>query len=538
MATSTRKNLVKEATATTGTGTLTLTALTGWARFADAYTVGQVVPYAIENGTNKEVGLGTVGASNTLARTTVLATLVGGVYDDTSPTAITLAGESTIFSGPLAELFDASEITFTPTGSLSSTDVQAALAELDSEKQPLDAELTAIAGLTSAANKGIQFTGSGAAATFDLTTAGKALLDDADATAQRATLGLGGAATQNIGTSGANVPLLSGVNVWSGNQTIEIDGTVISSVAAYGSSVFPILRGQRARGTIASPTAIQTGDAIYYSQAVGYNGSGFVFNAGTIVCSATENWTSGANGTQWVISTIDVGASAGTNKATIKHGLFMANATGGDKGVGTINATAVYDDNVLLTCYVLEAELTGQVALTKWDGYTLDLELPEEPEQVEERPVTQKVMRRQRVREGDRVVERQVLVDEPVYDELLVVDESGKPVLHGGSPAVERVQRTERVVTRPAQPARTEVRTHEPARRFAARAAMMLDPRQYGDFWKTQGHLPSMPSPDEWEAAGHKLATGDLIQRLWETVEVQAAHIDQLLARIEALEGA
>lgn len=57
-------------------------------------------------------------------------------------------------------------------------------------KQPLDSELTAIASLTSAADKGIQFTGSGTAATFDLTTAGKALLDDADAAAQRTTLGL------------------------------------------------------------------------------------------------------------------------------------------------------------------------------------------------------------------------------------------------------------------------------------------------------------------------------------------------------------
>jgi hypothetical protein len=52
-----------------------------------------------------------------------------------------------------------------------------------------DAELAAIAGLTSAADKGIQFTGSGTAATYDLTTAGKALLDDASTTAQRVTLG-------------------------------------------------------------------------------------------------------------------------------------------------------------------------------------------------------------------------------------------------------------------------------------------------------------------------------------------------------------
>lgn len=84
-------NGVKETTATTGTGTLTLSAVTGYVRVAQAFAVGARLVYAMKDGDNWEWGIGTVGAANTLERTLINATYVSGTYTSVGAAAITLA---------------------------------------------------------------------------------------------------------------------------------------------------------------------------------------------------------------------------------------------------------------------------------------------------------------------------------------------------------------------------------------------------------------------------------------------------------------
>jgi hypothetical protein len=161
-------------------------------------------------------------------------------------------------------------------------------------------------------------------------------------------------------------------------------------------------------------------------------------------------------------------------------GVTVGAATGGAQGAGTINATAVYDDGVLLTCYVLEHWLDGVINIEAWDARVPDREVP-----------------------------------------AVVVDGEETEL------------------------ANTEVRQHWPARNFAQVADARLDIDQFRQFLSNNRRLPAFPGPDRWaDMFSGKMSTGDVLQRLWETVEVLAVHACKarereitLEARIAALEN-
>ena len=213
------------------------------------------------------------------------------------PQAISLgAGYSLHTSGDRFAVFDAS----------------GNLATASPNYQPLDAELTALANLISAADKLPYFTGNGTASLADLTAAGRAILDDANAAAQRTTLG--------AAASGANADITS-------MTSLDDGGIPFSKVADLW---VHFAKGYNLGGYIDAVTAViedlifssETSQAIAatldtaksFSASVNSSAKGYIMGGGTVAeyTAVIEDLIFSNETSQAIAATLDTAKDGGT----------------------------------------------------------------------------------------------------------------------------------------------------------------------------------------------------------------------------------
>jgi hypothetical protein len=219
-----------------------------------------------------------------------------------------------------------------------------------------DGTVKSVAGASSAS--GFELTGG------PITSSGTLTFGVSDAALARVTLGLGSTAVQNIGTTGATVPLLSGANTWTGAQDVSARLAVTRSAASppvtpvgdfivfrdtFGAvsiysgrsstSSHAVFSGYSSYGTVGVPTSIGNSNALiltFSANAWDVNTTNYA-NVGSIDLLSTSPHTTTNLGTYWRFTCTAPGSLAPIDVARIT-----------DAGLQMYGANTVIDANRLL----------------------------------------------------------------------------------------------------------------------------------------------------------------------------------------------
>ena len=285
-----------------------------WSRAADADADSEVTAGLftfVEEGTvNGDAGFSlTTNGNITVGSTSLAFSQFSGAGNITGGDGIQKSGSElsidakangglVIESSELAVDLGASSITGTlavgdgGTGATSAANARTNLGvAIGSDVQAHGAILDDLSGLTQASNKGVFFDTANSAATFDLTAAGRALLDDADAATQRTTLGL--AIGSDVQAYDAELAALAGLTS-AANKLAYFTGSGtadLTDLSAYARTLLDDANASSARTTLgvaigadvqaynaslAAIAALSTGDGNFI---VG-NGSSFTVESG------------------------------------------------------------------------------------------------------------------------------------------------------------------------------------------------------------------------------------------------------------------
>jgi hypothetical protein len=176
---------------------------------------------------------------------------------------------------------------------------------IGTDVQAYDAGLQSIAGLTTAADKMIYTTALDVYAVTDLTAAGRALLDDADASAQRTTLGL--AIGTNVQAYDPGLTSIAGLTTTADRMiyTTASDVYAVTTLTAAGRAILDDADAAAQRttlglGTVATLSSVSLTTNVTGQLPVGNGGTGVQTITGVIKGNGTSAFSAATAGTDFV----------------------------------------------------------------------------------------------------------------------------------------------------------------------------------------------------------------------------------------------